>query len=94
MGCFLFLTEFNSFAGCAGDCFTCHEKIREDKTHSSLGTCISCHNPKERKVNIFSVSDSEGCGNNCFQCHKEWPKNGYHAPLEKCRDCHKMPEKL
>ena len=88
MGCIFLLNVADLDAGCAGDCFRCHEKLKNDETHVSLGSCISCHNPTEKRINILKFNDTDGCGNKCFDCHKEWPKNGYHAPLDKCLNCH------
>ncbi|MGE4318557.1 MAG: cytochrome c3 family protein [Deferribacterales bacterium] len=80
------------YAGCAGDCYTCHPKLKGNKDHLVLGTCIQCHNPANQKILTFG-SQAEGCGDNCFECHKEWPKDGNHAPMISCKDCHKKFEK-
>lgn len=73
------------FAGCAGDCMTCHPKLIGDITHLPLTTCIQCHEPVQNKA----LSQAQGgCGDRCFQCHEKWPKDGSHAPLDKCLDCH------
>jgi len=76
-----------TYAGCAGDCITCHPKLKGDKDHLSLTTCITCHEPAKKKIFSFGGS-SEGCGDNCFECHDQWPKDGYHADLETCVSCH------
>jgi len=76
-----------AYAGCAGDCMTCHQKLVGSKEHNSLTACIKCHDPAK---NISIVTQSgEGCGNNCFDCHNQWPKDGYHADLDTCKNCHK-----
>lgn len=72
-------------AGCAGDCMTCHPKLIGDIKHSSLTTCIKCHEPVKKES--FSLSQG-GCGDRCFQCHSEWPKDSSHAQLDSCLDCH------
>ncbi|MCX8083818.1 MAG: hypothetical protein N3C60_02755 [Calditerrivibrio sp.] len=89
MGSVLFLDFRLAQAGCAGDCFKCHEKLRNNELHVSLGTCINCHNDTTKMNRIITTPQENGCGNNCFQCHKQWPKNGYHASLEFCNKCHK-----
>lgn len=75
----------NVFAGCAGDCMTCHPKLIGDITHMPLKTCIQCHEPVQNKA---LEQAKGGCGDRCFQCHEQWPKDGSHAPLNKCLDCH------
>ncbi|WP_300706980.1 hypothetical protein [uncultured Brachyspira sp.] len=72
-------------AGCAGDCMTCHPKLIGDIKHSSLTTCIKCHEPVKKES--FSLSQG-GCGDRCFQCHEEWPKDSSHVSLNTCLDCH------
>lgn len=74
-----------SYAGCAGDCMTCHQSIKNDITHLSLKTCINCHKPSS----LDTLSSNAGCGNRCFQCHEQWPKDSSHASLDKCLNCHK-----
>ena len=81
-----------AYAGCAGDCYTCHKKLQGDKNHLVLGTCIKCHNPSTQKLLSFNAK-GEGCGENCFDCHKQWPLDGNHAPLNNCQDCHKKSKK-
>ena len=80
-----------AYAGCAGDCITCHPKLKGDKDHLALVTCIKCHTPSDQKTDIFSFGggSNEACGNDCFQCHNQWPQDGNHAPLDTCQDCHK-----
>lgn len=73
------------FAGCAGDCMTCHPKLIGDITHMPLTTCIKCHEPVQNKA---LEQAKGGCGDRCFQCHEKWPKDGSHAPLNTCLDCH------
>ncbi|MGE4267950.1 MAG: cytochrome c3 family protein [Deferribacterales bacterium] len=80
------------YAGCAGDCMTCHPKLKGSKDHVALTTCIKCHTPTNKKLFEFG-SSSEGCGDNCFDCHKQWPKDGNHAPMLKCESCHKKYKK-
>jgi hypothetical protein len=77
----------DAYSGCAGDCFTCHENLKDSKEHMSLKACINCHDPA-KNISI-SATTSDGCGDNCFDCHESWPKDGYHAPLDTCKDCHK-----
>lgn len=81
-----FLTTTDLFAGCAGDCMTCHPKLKNSEEHRSLKSCVTCHDP----INDISIvtSDSGGCGDRCFDCHDEWPKDGYHADLDTCKNCH------
>ncbi len=74
-----------TYAGCAGDCMTCHPKLVGDITHFSLTTCIKCHEPVQNKSLALSQG---GCGDRCFQCHEQWPKDGSHASLNTCLDCH------
>jgi len=81
------------YAGCAGDCMTCHPKLKGSKDHIALTTCIKCHTPASKKLFEFGSSNNEGCGDNCFDCHKEWPKDGNHAPMLKCENCHKKYKK-
>ncbi|ADR19421.1 cytochrome c3 family protein [Calditerrivibrio nitroreducens] len=88
LGSILFI-NYDLNAGCAGDCFSCHEKLKKEDIHQPLGTCSGCHKTGEQKLSVINLPNPDGCGNNCFSCHKEWPKNGYHAALEKCNDCHK-----
>jgi len=79
-----------AYAGCAGDCMTCHPSLKGDKDHLALVTCIQCHTPSaEQKLFEFGGGSAEECGNDCFQCHNNWPQNGNHAPLDTCQDCHK-----
>jgi hypothetical protein len=80
-----------AYAGCAGDCMTCHPKLKGDEDHISLTTCIKCHDPVEKKqteVFSFGQKDADGCGDNCFECHDQWPKDAYHADLSGCKSCH------
>ena len=81
------LTLHDVYSGCAGDCFTCHESLKDSKEHMPLKACIKCHDPA-KNISI-TMTASDGCGNNCFDCHKSWPKDGYHAALDTCGDCHK-----
>jgi len=77
------------YAGCAGDCMTCHPKLIGDKDHLVLTTCINCHTPsKNQKIFEFGGGSAEECGNDCFKCHNQWPKDGHHAPLDRCQNCH------
>jgi hypothetical protein len=76
------------YAGCAGDCMTCHPKLKGSEDHRSLTTCINCHDPVDKKKLFTLGESSEGCGDNCFECHDNWPKDGYHADLISCIDCH------
>ncbi|MDE7169577.1 MAG: hypothetical protein K2N67_05205 [Mucispirillum sp.] len=66
---------------------TCHPKLKGDKNHRSLETCINCHAPSNAKISVFG-SDNDGCGDKCFQCHNRWPLDGYHAALNTCLKCH------
>lgn len=75
----------SAYAGCAGDCMTCHPELIGDIDHLSLATCIKCHEPVKDKA--FSLS-SGGCGERCFQCHTEYPKDSSHASLDTCLECH------
>jgi hypothetical protein len=66
----------------------CHPKIKNDKKHAILKTCVQCHNPSKEQIALFSVHP-DGCGGNCFECHDTWPKDGHHAELYGCNKCHK-----
>lgn len=92
-GIFVGLFALTVYAGCAGDCMTCHPKLKGSKDHIALTTCIKCHTPASKKLFEFGSSNKEGCGDNCFDCHKEWPKDGNHAPMLKCENCHKKYKK-
>ncbi|MEC9491592.1 hypothetical protein [Flexistipes sp.] len=88
-----------AYAGCAGDCMSCHAELKNSEEHKSLKTCIDCHDPAEKKPDLSADSllnmprGDEGCGENCFECHDQWPKDGYHAPLETCQNCHNKSQK-
>ncbi|MCB4204571.1 hypothetical protein LF845_06320 [Deferribacterales bacterium Es71-Z0220] len=83
---FVLLTS-DSYAGCAGDCMTCHPVLKGSAEHRSLESCIKCHDPA-KNISIVPSNDN-GCGDRCFDCHNEWPKDGYHADLDTCKNCHK-----
>lgn len=78
----------NLIAGCAGDCMTCHPKLKDDKNHQSLKTCIQCHDPSKPSLTTLFNHD-EGCGGNCFDCHDKWPQDSHHFDLFGCKNCHK-----
>ena len=79
-----------AYAGCAGDCMTCHPVLENSKDHLALKTCIQCHTPSsQQKLFEFGGGSAQECGNDCFQCHNNWPQDGNHAPLNSCQDCHK-----
>lgn len=78
-----------SDAGCAGDCFTCHPKLKNNETHKSMGTCASCHNGSLMTYSLMPKTNvNGGCGTKCFQCHNEFPLDSYHVDLTKCIKCH------
>ncbi|MGD9809134.1 MAG: hypothetical protein AB7E76_06090 [Deferribacterales bacterium] len=77
-----------AYAGCAGDCMTCHPKLEGSTDHLALKNCISCHTPSTEKLFEFGGGAAEECGNDCFQCHQQWPADGNHAPLDTCQSCH------
>ncbi|PLX65880.1 MAG: hypothetical protein C0603_12965 [Denitrovibrio sp.] len=82
-------TALVAYAGCAGDCITCHPALNGDKDHLALKTCINCHAPAVKpKLFQFGGGAAEECGNDCFECHQQWPKDGNHAPLDTCQNCH------
>lgn len=81
-------TAYLGFAGCAGDCMTCHPKLEGDKDHLSLKTCINCHTPRSQQMFKLGGDEAKECGNDCFQCHNQWPADGNHAPLNTCQKCH------
>ncbi len=73
---------------CGGSCLECHPKLKpyiDDKDHTVLTTCISCHDkPSEQGM----------CGKDCFDCHSREKLYAQkevqaHQDFKQCIACHK-----
>jgi len=73
---------------CGGTCIECHPKLKpiiNDKDHTILNQCITCHNKP--------VVHGNACGQDCFTCHEKQKlysdaSVSEHQSLQKCTVCH------